>query len=259
MKMKIEDTYSMDEIVSKEERIRDISSVSSVKQRKYKITDEEYFWALGEVCDNFDENGIDNVLVGGVATQLYVASLICGENTNLNESGVEKILRSTDDYDICTSNGNHGQTRAVLNSLSYEVETEDNIYQISLERDGAKKPILNVDSATAPEGGHRIMLNISYDGSDHRVLAPCHYEDTVATGRKVELAMNDNLKISVNIARPEYIIASKLTRFNDRDKYDIELILDTAERCGESIDFDLIKKILGRENEELFSNLDQAA
>jgi hypothetical protein len=219
-------------------------STDGIKQRNYKLTNEEYFWALKSVSAELNKNSINYVLVGGLATQLQIAKML-GQGKNLKDSDLASLLRSTDDFDIALEGTNE---KEIMDSIidkykDLSEDTDDAIYEMDVERAGAKRPIISVDS-TNVDFKQRIMMNFSYDEKDLKKLDPKVYKQVLDSAEEIDLDYDQNLHLSVRVARPEYLIAAKLTRYNDRDKYDIKMLLKAAKVSGNPIDLEDIRTIL---------------
>ena len=146
-------------------------------------------------------------------------------------------LRKTDDIDICLLTNTIN-----LYALEREEEIGDEIYQIILKRNGTKKPIIQVHSLNDCS---EIKLNISYSKDDAFVLKE-FYDEMIETADDI-LLKNNGMTAKTRVAKPEYIIASKLIRQKEKDVDDVKnLILN-----GINFNLEKIEKMLRKEKLEI--------
>lgn|GEM_PF-5958069 len=211
-----------------------------VKERKYTIKNKQYFYALSAFFSELNAQQIAGCLVGGTAVQVRVAKAKSNSNDIAIDSlNLDGLLRETDDIDVCLLDSARSLD---LNKLEREEERGEEVYQLILKRNGVKKPILEVHSL---DDCCEIKLNISYCKDDANALKD-YYAEMILSAEPLVLK-NNGIAASISVARPEYIIASKLVRHNERDVQDIKKLC----QLEKGIDFDKIKRMLKKEGLDL--------
>ncbi len=203
----------------------------------YNIKDKAYFSLIGEVSEELSNSNINYALVGGAAVQVRVASILSaakqGDIGMVDD--LDLLLRETKDIDI-TSNADDGKFMYFFNE--WQVKNPN----IMLKHLGEKRK--EITFVTCPKTID-VILNYQTEPNDLKGLDENAFYECIDTATPVEL-WYDNKRIETVVALPEYIVASKLTRAEEKDKFDISVLLKTTEKYGPRIDFNKIKFILER-------------
>lgn len=203
----------------------------------YTMKDKAYFSLIGEVSEELFNHGINYALVGGAAVQARVASIL----SSAKQGGIgavdelDPLIRETKDIDI-TSNADEGKFMYFFNE--WQVKNPN----IMLKSIGEKRK--EIKFVTCPKTID-VILNYQTEPHDLKGLDENTFYECIETATPVEL-WYDNKRIETVVAQPEYIIASKLTRSEEKDIFDISALLKTTEKYGPRIDFNKIKFILER-------------
>jgi len=206
-----------------------------MKQRKYTLSDKEYFYGFFVLFRELYAEKIPSVLVGGAAVQARIAAKLSG-GRSLGDISLENCLRKTDDYDICTLSKD-SQILNLLPRLNTEEEIGEEIYSLEVIRNGCAKPKIVVNSLSDEK---EIMINFSKSASDANYFKE-YYNEMIDSSDEFLLRYGP-MEAKIKVAKPEYLIISKLMRLNERDLIDIKALLNL-----ESIDEERIKKLMGRE------------
>jgi len=199
------------------------------KQNAYTIQDEIFLDALEIIHTNFDE--IPYAIVGGGAVQAYSTSVTI-KTTGLNSvkevNGLSLILRKTGDIDL-SFNGDAAELSKKFNLI---IERTSGVYCF---HSFYKRFVIQ-------EGLRRFNLNYQTEPDDLKGIAS-YYFDIIQTAMRIKLPYKNKI-ITVKIARPEYLIVSKLTRAKPKDQVDIMLLLKTMEADNYPFDSEEVRSIL---------------
>ncbi|MDM8526308.1 hypothetical protein QUF80_23260 [Desulfococcaceae bacterium HSG8] len=199
------------------------------KQNAYIITDDIFMDSLNIISKNFSE--IPYAIVGGGAVQVYVtyAAIKSGNFGSVREiNGLSFILRKTGDIDI---------------SFQYDpTELVKKFNLIIAETKGFYKFHSFSKRFVIQHKTHRFNLNYQTEPGDLKGI-PSYYEDIITTAMSLELPYKTDM-LQLKIARPEYLVVSKLTRGKPKDQIDISLILKSAEADKYPFDSEEVRSIL---------------
>jgi len=205
------------------------------KQNSYIISDDIFMDSLGIIHENFSD--IPYAIVGGGAVQIYVSSVAI-QTANLGSvkeiNGLSFILRKTGDID-----------------LSFNYEPADLIKKFNLIISHASC-FYTFHSFTKrfvlQHGDQRFNLNYQTEPDDLKGI-PAYYHDIIDTAISLELPYKSSI-LQLKIARPEYLVISKLTRARPKDQIDIALILKAAEMSEYPFDSEEVRSVLKSVNAE---------
>lgn len=94
---------------------------------------------LRVVVEAFKAHGYNPIIVGGVAVQMHIVSLIGPENA-------EKYLRETHDYDMVVLGVENEKVEEIMGALNNTFFASENIaFSIKVLRNGGKRPVLEFD------------------------------------------------------------------------------------------------------------------
>lgn len=204
------------------------------KQNAYNIHDDIFLDALELINDHFQS--IAYAIVGGGAVQVY-ATAVAVKKQELNSvkslNGLSFALRRTGDID-----------------LSFNMDDSHLIANFNLIMDKAPGPYSfhNFPKRfVIQDGSRRLNLNYQTRPEDLKGI-PDYYHDIIDTALKVAIPFKEKI-LSINIAKPEYLIASKLTRIKPKDQIDIMLLLNAMELDGYSFDSEEVRSVLKSVNQ----------
>ncbi len=205
--------------------------------RNYTLKDKGYFNLIGELASELRGSGIRYALVGGAGIQARVCDVL-SKAKNTDVSGISEIdlLRKTKDIDIAS-------------------DTDDSKFTFFFNRWQAVNPNVKLGEMYGKRKNRKfrttpcsidLILNYQTEPSDLKGLDENAFYESIDTAQPLELWYG-NTAIDVYVAQPEYMVASKLTRAEEKDIYDISLMLKVfEEHSGKRIDFNRIKFILER-------------
>jgi len=199
------------------------------KQNVYTIQDDLFLDALKIISDHFGE--IPYAIVGGGAVQIYVASIAVRQaqlRSVKDINGLALILRRTGDIDLSF----HSELTPLLQKFNLIIAEATGGYSF---HNFAKRFVLQA-------GSRRFNLNYQTEPEDLKGI-PAYYYDIITSALTIELPYQ-NTVIPLKIARPEYLIVSKLTRIKPKDQVDIVLLLNAMEADGYPFDSEEIRSIL---------------
>ncbi len=200
-----------------------------IKQNAYTIKDAIFMDAIEIIHDNF--SGTAYAIVGGAAVQIYVTSVSIrseGLKSVKDVNGLSFVLRKTGDIDLS------------FNSDAAELKNRFNL--IIGSQTGAYTFHSFFKRFVIQDGARRFNLNYQIEPDDLKGM-PSYYYDIIETAVAVELPSKGKT-LSVNIARPEYLITSKLTRTSPKDQIDIMLLLRAMEMNDYPFDSEEVRSIL---------------
>jgi len=199
------------------------------KQNAYIITDDIFMDSLNIICKYFSD--IPYAIVGGGAVQIYVAyaAIKNGQFGSIKEiNGLPFILRKTGDIDI---------------SFYYDfTEIVKKFNLIIANAAGSYRFHSFTKRFVIQHKNKQFNLNYQTEPDDLKEI-PTYYEDIIHTAISLELPYKDEI-LKLKIAKPEYLVVSKLTRSRPKDQVDISLILKSAEMDDYSFDSEEVRSIL---------------
>lgn len=216
-----------------------------MKESLYSLEDREFTFLLQRVGEQLVKSKVDYAVVGGIAAQIQIVGAICkGEKKPLEDLilteqvSERKNLRRTNDLDIIIDIPN---VLPILEELTGETTTNNDIFTVQLERRGIKRPIYAVKSLN---GEARIALNISNGPKDLERLFAGNYYIFLHEAENVDFGYED-LHPKIRVLKPEHIIATKLTRYNPKDQFDICNLIDLALKYNKELDINKIAEVMG--------------
>lgn len=205
------------------------------KQNVYTVRDEIFTDTLEIIYKYFNE--IPYAIVGGGAIQIY-ASFAAMKGANLNSvkdlNGLSLSLRKTGGIDLsfdCDST-------ELIKKLNLIIEQTSGIYTF---QSFSKRFVIQ-------DGTRRLNLNYQINPDDLKGIST-YYNDIIHTAITIEFPYKSK-KIYLKIARPEYLIVSKLTRNKPKDQADIVLLLKSMEMENYPFDSEEVRSILKSVNKE---------
>gem|GEM_PF-4059925 len=199
------------------------------KQNVYTITDDIFMDALEIISENF--NDAPYAIVGGGAVQVYTAS-VAVRHSSLNSikeiNGLSFILRKTGDIDM---------------AFRYDAAELVKKFNGIISRSGSPYTFHCFTKRFVIQDRIRqFNLNYQTEPEDLKGISE-YYNDIIATAVTVGLPFKNSV-MQLRIAKPEYLIASKLTRIKPKDQVDISMILKAAELDGYPFDSEEVRAIL---------------
>ena len=199
------------------------------KQNAYTIQDDIFLDALTLIADHFQ--GIPYAIVGGAAVQAYVASVAIktGQAESVKAlNGFSFILRRTGDIDVSFDD----DPVALVNTFNLIVAQAAPPYSL---HSFPKRFVMQ-------GGARRMNINYQIEPTDLKGI-PAYYHDIIHTAITVMLP-HQSRQLSLKLAKPEYLIASKLTRVKPKDQIDIMLLLKAMESDQYPFDAEEVRSIL---------------
>ena len=214
------------------EYISDAAPASNPKKTERSLVDGiwnyEVVLAMDAVHRMFERAGY--CFVGGIAIQLY-----CAENSNiLRNAKLKSVCRPTHDLDVVLPEGTNFV--AQLPNISLNKRTVQNAdYEITIERQGEKRPVLRVKLVDEATMFHETVIPLNITNSYHGAIetAPESYSQLFQTMRTV-VCWYGNQKFTFNVVSPEWVILGKINRLAEKDVYDILLLLRSVPKIDYS-------------------------
>lgn len=199
------------------------------KQNVYTIQDDIFLDALKLIHEHFQD--VLYALVGGGAVQIYVsaAAIHAGQLQSVKDiNGLAFILRKTGDLDLSF----HVDAAELVAKFNLIIEQASGTYTF---HNFPKRFVLQA-------GPRRFNLNYQIEPEDLKGIST-YYHDIIATAITVVLPYQHTL-LQLKLARPEYLIVSKLTRAKPKDQIDIALLLKAMETERYAFDAEEVRSIL---------------
>ena len=205
------------------------------KQNAYTIRDDIFLDVLEIIYRNF--SNIPYAIVGGGAIQIYATSIVM-KNACLSSvkdiNGLSLVLRKTGDIDISF---NYDPTE-LIKRFNLIIKKTTGIYTF---HSFTKRFVVQ-------EGARRFNLNYQIEPGDLKGI-PSYYDDIINSAITIDFPCKREI-IPIRIARPEYLIVSKLTRNKPKDQADIVLLLKSMELDNYPFDSEEVRSILKSVNKE---------
>jgi hypothetical protein len=186
----------------------------------YTVRDRGYFDLLGKVSEEFERADMRYALVGGTGIQVRIADLLCrSQKVSIKEvPELETLLRKTKDFDITTNS-----SEEAFVTFFNQIQAINPGIIIRPEGIRSKRVIARGKEKTD------VLLNYQTGPQDLAGLDESFYTECIETAEDLFLKYGGS-EIMVSVARPEYLIASKLTRDDPKDIWDIGMLLKTIEQ-----------------------------
>lgn len=212
-----------------------------MKACDYTIKDTLFQEILESFSEELEREGIQYALVGGAATQARIANLLTKNGVMaINDApGLEYLIRKTGDFDVAMDISEHNLV-AFFNNYSAINAGRFSINQITNDN----------KSLRIAKGSRYMNLNLEACPEDFKGL-PNSYYDIINTSEPVGLRRG-NSNIIVNVAKPEYIVASKLTRLEEKDKLDVYNLINCMYQNKKKFNFEEVKNVLKENNKEKY-------
>ena len=183
--------------------------------------DREYYDTLKILTEEFDRKGIQYALVGGAGIQARIADFFCkNQKTDIsNTIGLESLLRETKDFDITTNS-----PEEVFVNYFNELQAINPNVSVFPERLRSKRIKVSGKEEIS------VFLNYQTGPQDFAGLDEHFYLDCIETAQPINLKYS-NEECSVFVATPECLIASKLTRNDPKDIWDIGAVMKGMKMC----------------------------
>ncbi|MHA1866261.1 MAG: hypothetical protein ACTSWZ_07130 [Candidatus Heimdallarchaeaceae archaeon] len=220
----------------------------------YTLKDRGYFEILKIVSEEFSRQKIRYALVGGAGVQARIADILSkAQETDVsNVQGLENLLRGTKDLDI-TSNASEEDF------IKYFNEVQALNPAINISSGGVRSKKFSLKGRRGKELV-AICLNYQTGPQDLSGLDESFYNECIQTSEILNLNYG-NKEIGVSVAKPEYLVASKLTRSDTKDIWDIGALLRTIKQnpsVAREFNPDKVKELLERANRgEIYGRLDE--
>jgi len=222
----------------------------------YTLQKQGYFETLNRISQELDRQGIEYALVGGAGVQARIANaLSLVRRTDIsNIPELEHLLRDTKDFDITSwaSKEDFVKFFNVLQASNHPRLT------VTPYRSGSN--IVTLSGNKRREKPTEIYMNYQTGPEDFKGLDSKFYEECIDSAQPLQL-WNGNEKCEVNVAKPEFLVSSKLTRYDPKDIFDIGNLLRVIWKNRgyvERFDYSLVKEILERNKKgELYSRLEE--
>ena len=206
------------------------------KVNEYTILDDPFYETLVSFTEELDRQNINYALVGGAGIQTKIASILSknGKMSINDAHGLELVVRKTGDLDIALD-------------LADETKLSEfsSIYNSLYQGNKSLQQITNKAYRTRKN----ININLETCADDFKGL-PNSYKDIIETSEAVTLRKG-NGEATVYVAKPEYLVASKLTRLEEKDRIDIYNLMNIMHQNKINFSSEEVKNILkanGKEN-----------
>jgi len=211
----------------------------------YTFLDREFYDAAGILHFTLKEQDVRYALVGGAGVQARIASALTADGTKplKDVKGLPLLLRPTSDLDIATLNADQVKMlragQSINDRLKFGFDARERHLKFGVR--GNKGPLF-VKYELGPE--------------DFKGL-PSSYNSIVESAEPVTLRYHKT-PIEINVARPEHLVASKLTRGDHKDTIDIANLLKVLHSTEKKFDAQEVRAIL-KDNDkgECFRNLEK--
>lgn len=214
----------------------------------YTYLQRPYFNVASALHDALEEQGILYAIVGGSGVQASIVDAVARHGLDTikqHKAELQNLLRPTKDIDIGTLNGSNEKMFSVGKEIA---EACGAGYNPMLDSRALKFEF---------DGQEPVYVQYELAKDDFKGL-PEIYESVVKDAKTLKLCYNGKHAVGLKVAKPEYLIASKLTRGADKDKIDISHLLTVCKNSGIPIQLEDIRAILKGSNKgELFKNLER--
>ncbi|MBF0118761.1 MAG: nucleotidyl transferase AbiEii/AbiGii toxin family protein [Desulfobacterales bacterium] len=180
---------------------------------------------------------IPYAIVGGGAVQIYTSSIAIKKkviDSIKDINGLSFMFRKTGDIDL-----------SFLYDLSELIKTFNMIIE---QYSDVYKFHSFIKRFVIQKGNHRLNLNYQTEPNDLKGIRS-YYDDIIHTAITVCLPYRNKI-IEVKTAKPEYIVASKLTRIKPKDQIDIMILLKAVDMDNYPFDSEEVRSILKSVNKE---------
>lgn len=213
-----------------------------MKEQRYTLLEDHYFGMLMSVLTVFKENDCQPIIVGGVAVQAHVLSLVGLENA-------AKYLRKTDDYDMVIQNADGKKIIDIIKLLNNEsFIIGDTIFSISVLRSGENKSCLRVEYLGGKDSkdeikSFTIKLDISTKPGTLEYISTEQAEMMYKDATEVKIRhLRYASELEAKVLLIEDLIATKLSNGRKKDIKDVDTLVCVAGEKGLLIDWDKTKK-----------------
>ncbi|MEK6889835.1 MAG: nucleotidyl transferase AbiEii/AbiGii toxin family protein [Nanoarchaeota archaeon] len=209
----------------------------------YTLQNRGYFDVLKMVADDFNQEGVNYALVGGTGIQSRISDISCrAQKTTIpGTNNLEHVLRPTNDLDI-TSDADEEFFTGFFNRI--QALNHPNVVVLD-ERPRSKKIVMSIKGKKDPIG---VFVNYQTGPQDFSGLDTGFYSDCLETATDLILPYRGS-KAQIRVATPECLVASKLTRSDPKDIFDISTLLRTMKtyrQFGGRLDENVVKAHLER-------------
>ncbi len=214
----------------------------------YTYLNRPYFNVASALHDAMEEQDIQYAIVGGSGVQATIVDAVAMHGLNTikeHKLELQNLLRPTKDIDIGTLGGSNEK----MFSAGREIA----------EACGAGyNPMLDSRALKFEFAGQEpVYVQYEMSKEDFKGL-PEIYDSVVNEAKTLSLCYNGKRAIDLKVAKPEHLIASKLTRGADKDKIDISHLLTVCKNSNIPIQLEDIRAILKGSNKgDLFKNLER--
>lgn len=175
-------------------------------RESYTILDKGFFYGLAAISGLLDEatNG-RYALYGGTGIQTHFSQRLAQDRSIDTIPELQDYLRPTSDFDIAVPIDfeRRRATSSILN-LKREDEYDDELYQSTILRNGAKRPVFKVKRTTNTRE-YETIISLNLHNEDER------YSEMIDERKSIHLLYTP-LTLDILVAPPEYIISGKLAR-----------------------------------------------
>jgi hypothetical protein len=246
-----------------------------MKSQTYTLADEDFLTLLERTDVTFRKLGIPFMFVGGIATQAHIANYLCGETKTLkdlvdsSDFRLQDYFRATDDVDITLDKNGFPEVdfykklfeafkemRGENDGLFVSPST-DHLVSISMERQGAKRPVFRLGIDKEAQDSERVVAFNLYKGPEDtnerwsqeiRDFEKQNYYDFMNRGVNMAVRYCPGKSIPLRIKRVEDLVATKLIRGRPKDWEDILGLTTYSADAGKPINYEEIGKILCKDD-----------
>lgn len=214
-----------------------------MKSSKYTIKDDFVWRTLSSFKDEVERQRIPYSLVGGVAVQARIADLL-SEDGRWDIYGVpnlDSLIRPTGDFDFALDVSKNDNVSN--DNLSYLF----NIFISNANNFSAKQ--ISSKSMRINQNDQSIILNCETCPEDFKGL-PKFYQDIIDSSENISLRKN-NSHLDIVVPKIEYMLASKATRAEEKDIFDMYNLINHSLDKKKPVDKEFIRNVLkesGKEN-----------
>lgn len=232
-----------------------------MKRELYDLTDEPFLMFVNRVGTVLSEEQISYNIVGGVAVQSYLLSMLAKKHSadvqaliKNPEVRVQDYIRSTDDVDLALQFPKEMEDiervrriTAVTSKLPFESisPAQEFIVEIRAGRYGASRPTFRVYIDEKGSDEEVLAMNINRgQPSSLNNLDDCWYNEFINQGHQLSVPYSDSYSLSVRVPRIEHILATKIANSRAKDLMDNKNLVDLCRDLSVSLDIAELGRVL---------------
>ncbi len=243
-----------------------------MKRELFSVADEEFVTLLNRTHEGFEREGMKYMFVGGVATQLHVAKLLCDSYSKTlidlvksSDIRIQDHLRATDDVDIAIRVDGVGSdikgkemtvAKKVFSVLNYIVQdeeyfspSEENIIRIHLDKRGHVRPVFQLGINGIVDSDKKVSFNIYNDPKDLKngslkEFEDRYYDQFLNNASDLSIPFSNKGNLFFKVKNKEDLLATKIARGRPKDINDALSLVKHIKAIGGDIDYSAVESIL---------------